>query len=328
MNKQISAISLVLVAATMLVLPAMARGDSQYSGQDLQLGAEDVGGVMVGRDLTMDGTTVSGTVMAGRTIDATGCHVSGSLTGGSDIQAHGCSSIGAIHAGRDLALSNTKVEEQVNVGRNLTLDHASVQGDATVGGEVNLDNARITGTLTIAAPYMAAKSSTISNIHVEQGFSNTNGFSSDNSSIVVSSGSVVNSNINGVFIGGHHGSMVHVGGNSTSSVNGYTVRGANGQTTVITPGNTIYVNGSKVSGSGPDSYADYQAKNPQAPWVEGPGWSSGTASKTDSYQQVVELMEGSVVTGSVTFDSGHGKVLVHPGAKVMGTVTGGTIENM
>jgi len=298
--------SALLIAAT-LTQPAFAGGD-QTSGQDLQLGSEQVANVMVGRDVNLDGTTVNGNVMAGREVNAQQCHIAGSISGGSNVQAEHCASIGSIHAGRDLVLLHSHVEDQVNVGRNLRLTEAAVDGDATVGADADLNHAGIRGTLTIASPYLALHESTIGNIHVEEGNGSIN---------VMGNGSSVIVNNN------HNQSVIHVGDNATSSINGFTVRSGNGQTTVITPDNTIYVNGSKVSGNGPASYSDYQG----APWVEGPGWAASTSSSSTAPQQVVELMAGSTVT-NITFDSGHGKVLLHSGAKILGSVQGGVTENL
>lgn len=42
-------------------------------------------------------------------------------------------------------------------------------------------------------------------------------------------------------------------------------------------------------------------------------------------KQVIELKQGSVINGAVHFESGKGEVLLYPGCKILGQVTGGKI---
>ncbi len=144
----------------------------------------------------------------------------------------------------------------------------------------------------------------------------------------------------GIVIGGNNTATVRVGSTGLSAINGFTVKGAMNQTTVITPEQSIYVNGRKVSGEGPASYQAYQAANPEAPTVYGPGWdpsvvssshkaATGNSKKKAENKPVVNVLElrnGSTVSGQVQFDSGYGKIVVYPGSQFLGKVVNGFVE--
>ncbi len=42
-------------------------------------------------------------------------------------------------------------------------------------------------------------------------------------------------------------------------------------------------------------------------------------------KQIVELKQGTIISGSIHFESGKGEVIIFPGCQVLGTVTGGKI---
>lgn len=341
-NKTNQCLLMGLFAATVLVSHAAWAVEQRASSHDLTVGPEEVTMLSAGRDITMDGTKVTGNVSAGRTVRAEDCTVHGQLSSGQDVSLTHCSFVNSLSAGRNVRLSNTTVSHHANAGRDLVLTDAVVQGDAAAGGNVSLDRSRVEGTLSVAVPILTLRDGTLNNVRFTQGTIVNN-----SSSVFISQGGGVSVNGNGsvVVSGRSSNPIVSVGPRSVSNVNGYVIRGADNQTTLITPDNTIYINGTRVSGSGPKSYTEYRRQNVYAPTIQGPGWrdagnvgSTGgthtqsitTTSTTTSSGggQVLELMGNSTVTGKVTFEGGNGIIRVHPGTRFAGTVEGGRVEKL
>jgi hypothetical protein len=226
----------------------------------------------------------------------------------------------------------TTVTQSVSTGRDLTLQDATIQGNAYIGGQVTLNKAVIGNTLSLASHRLVLTGSNVNNIKMylpqRHSFSNAGPLIASNT-VMTGQGIVIGGNV----IGASNGSFVNVGPQSVSSVNGFTIKGSPDQTTIITPENTIYVNGTNVSGNGPKHYEDYKATHPNAPSVSGPGWTSSNQTPMlqetqDTVQQIVELTENSLIQGKLYFESGRGKVVVHPGSRFTGSVEGGTIERL
>lgn len=336
---------------------AFSAGAIVNSGLDVSLAAQEVQAANAGRDVILRGTTVRRNVAAGRQIQATDCTVQGSLSAGRDVELNHCRSVMRVTAGRDVSLSGTRVESGIEAGHRVRLNDSSVEGDVKAGSGADLKNSRIAGTLYLTTDRLRLDGSRVTHIRIGEAYSmvaqggstgisiNSNGNSVNigtgvntgsiigNNSIQVQGGGIVSRN---GFIGTGNGmgnAMISVGPSSVSNVNGYTVKGASDRTTVITPQGSIYVNGARVSGLGPKTYREFVAMNPDAPAIRGPGWVSGGAAPVSSSpgsevmpEQVIELVNNSVIAGEVVFEGGNGKILIHPGSEFHGTVRGGVIE--
>ncbi len=303
------------------------------TGQDLQMGEGSVQSVSVGRDVSLNGTTVMGSVNAGRDVSAHDCTIQGHVAAGRDISLRGCPNLQSVSAGRQVSLLDVSVKGDISAGREVSLQGTHVYGNVSAGRQVNLEHSRVDQTVTTSAGYMLLKGSRIHDIQLYEPDMNQTGVS--NTSII--------SSYNNVVIGGKHrhgtvirqnkgGSVISVGSGSTSTVNGYTVRSTASDTTVITPDNTIYVNGTQVSGKGPKTYTAYRQQHLTAPAIHGPGWQESDAPSlsssdqtTPGMTQVIELIDRSEV-GNIRFMGGHGKVIVDADSTVTGTITGGTLE--
>lgn len=323
-------LALSLGLTMMPVDAANKKPVDHFSHQDLVLGPQEAGMVSVGRDVSLQGTTVQGNVLAGRGVNGTNCVIRGKLAAGKDANLNQCASVFAVAAGRHVMLMNTAVKRDILAGRDLLLINAIVERDATSGGQATLENAQVKGTLSAAAPRVTLKRSQVNQIRLAQPKPVQTGD-------VIINGRSRGSSISGnsvVVSGDAPGAMVSIGPGSTSQINGYTVKATSTETTLIAPDGTIYVNGKKVFGQGPDDYARYQMQNPKAPQVQGPGWremlSGDSAVRADKSfaapEQVIELIQNSVVSGDIVFEGGHGKVIVHPGSQVWGRITGGILE--
>jgi hypothetical protein len=227
------------------------------------------------------------------------------------------------------------------------------QNVTTTYGDIDLVKSNIKGTLTFASKkFKVAEGNILNTIHLKmpQEGSSVSGssFSGVNNNIFVG-GNIFNSVISGgnVIIGGRNmGNVMGVGPGSITQVNGFQASATQTETRLTTPDGSIYVNGDKVHGPGEDTYTEFKKNHPKAPTIQGPGWkeegvkpktkaeSSATGSSTAETEakkpkvpdQILELKAGSTVTGKVVFESGNGKVIVHPGAIFSNQVEGGIIE--
>jgi hypothetical protein len=317
-----------ILGILLLTTPGEAQSMSEYThSHNVTLGAEETGNVTVGGNVVLNGTTVDGHVLAGRGVDARQCTILGNLSAGRDVTLEGCHSVMSLFAGRSATLANSTIQKDVQAGRNLSLEDVVIHGNAEAGHNVTLNSATIDGTLSTATPLLILSRSTLNHIRfqVPRGSVSISG-----NGVIMGAGSVVSGN--GVSITSMEGrTQVRIGNSGTSSINGYTIKGASGQTTVMTPDNSLYVNGSKVHGDSPETYAQYQEQHPEAPHVVGPGWiatgSSGDLPALPEPDQILELRDHSVVNGDITFEGGHGKIIVTAGSRFLGEVHGGTVEN-
>lgn len=307
-----------------------------FSARDISAGNQQFESITTGRDAILKGTSVSGNIQVGRSLKAQHCRIQNQLTVGRDATLDHCTLVSNIQAGRNLILENTTVEHDVEAGRQLKLLNAVIKGNASAGGAVEIRNSKIGNTLSAAAPYLALHQATLNHLHLHQPYSAVQTqFSTPVSRQTVFSnqGVVVTGRVHNSVLQHHGGkATVAVGAHSVSHVNGYTVKSTEQQTTVLTPHGAIYVNGHKVSGEGPAQYEQFRAAHSEAPSIEGPGWSSGALVtghqklQENGFVQIVELFSNSHIQGNITFESGQGKVIVHPGSKFEGQVHGGTVD--
>ncbi|WP_373531564.1 hypothetical protein [Vampirovibrio sp.] len=310
------ALSLAMVT-TLCVSPASARARQYASATDLQISSQEIESASVGRDLMVHAVQVAGKLAAGRNITGTECTVLGNVSAGHNVLLESCPQVQSVSSGHDAAITRSQILNHVAAGHDITLHGATIEQRVSAGNQVVAETSIIKGLLSLGGHYAKLDDTTA----VDIVFSEANN---------VSNGS-------GIHIGGNNFSSVRVGSSSLSSINGFTVKGAMNQTTVITPEQSIYVNGLKVSGDGPKTYGEYQGKHPEAPTVHGPGWSNEapkaapqTSGKPNKASQAVintlELSSGSLVSGQVNFESGYGKVIVHPGSQFQGKVINGFVE--
>lgn len=127
------------------------------------------------------------------------------------------------------------------------------------------------------------------------------------------------------------------GGMINSTINGFNVSsyGSVSLTTVTTPEGITYLNGRKSSGEGPMTYAGYRRQHPedaitiQAPgWVEQPADLPVEGGDLPPTLEVLDLTQFANTTiGEIIFQSGQGKVLVPAGFDLKPEqVQGGIIE--
>jgi len=315
---------------------------SMIAGSATEPGHADAGAM---GDAVLSGLTSPGALSAGRDIDCRVCRVDGNVSAGRNVRLEQSSQVGSIAAGNDVWLANSRVLGSISAGHAITLSQSQVQGSLSTGSEAALQDSSVQGSLSQGGHHLKLDGSTIGQNVYFQGASVSNVSDNaifNNGSTIVSSGSVTRLHYQ------RGGSFVRVGTHSLSRVNGYTVQGAEGQTTVITPQQSIYVNGQKVSGEGPKTYAQFQADNPSAPVVEGPGWPDAASTATSGQQEQqsaarhktttgqahppvqnwLELSGNSQINGQVVFESGYGQVLLHPGSWLNGQVVNGSIQKL
>lgn len=304
----------------------LAYADTYTSSQDISVEAQQVSSVISGRDVDMNDVTVEGKLIAGRDIQVERCKVSGPITAGRNLELSFCKPVNSITSGHNASLSNTHVQSSVTVGHDLRLNNTILESDTQVGNQVVAESSTIQGPLFLQGHYMKLDNSTADTITFKNPTDNFNIHTSDSIGHVVTKRS--------------HQTVVQVGPNSLSSVNGYTVKGTVNQTTLITPEEAIYVNAQKVSGPGPKTYADYLSAHPTAPQILGPGWPSETPRSSKSQENkytkkeaelpvnTLELLNHSKIGAAVVFESGYGKILVHPGSEFTGKVTNGRVERL
>lgn len=317
-KKQLSGILLAALFPLMSASSAIAKNGYYASATDLQLISQAFDSASVGRDLVLNTVQVSGRLAAGRNITCNNCNLGGNVSAGHSISLNECEQVQSVSAGHDAEITDSHVLQHIAAGHDVILHKSKVAQRVSAGNELAIEGSEVQGLIALGGHFAVLDGSTATDIL----------FSKQNQSV----GS-------GIVIGGNNMATVRIGPSGLSAINGFTIKGAMSQTTVITPEQSIYVNGQKVSGQGPNAYSDYQSQNPEAPTVYGPGWDSGAVAsspksrgkkKTASPQQpvvnVLELKNGSTVTGQVQFDSGYGKVVVYPGSQFSGKVINGFLE--
>lgn len=323
---------LILLIAS--VGSAMAEPVQYSSGLDVTLSSQTLSAAAAGRDISLNDVVVEGKLAAGRNISCQGCTISGAVSAGRDVLLERCAQVYSISSGRNVELRQTQVLNQVSSGNDIDLRDVRVETGLQAGNQVQAGNSTINGPLALGGHYAKLDHSTAAEVRFVENGNSFHGVGNHINS-VMTNGSVINSNVT-ISRGGS--SYVHVGPGSLSSVNGYAIKGAANQTTVITPEQIIYVNGRKVSGDGPADYSRYMAQHPGAPAVQGPGWSSAQLSESSDTKvdkpgskipvNILELTNNSVIHGQVVFESGYGKVVVHPGSTFNGKVVNGTVERL
>lgn len=263
---------------------------------------------------------VGGKLAAGRNITCNNCHIDGNISAGKSVALNECPQVQNIAAGHDAEVTHSNVSQSIAAGHDVILHDASVSQRVSAGNEVVIENSKVQGLISLGGHLATLDGSKATDIL----------FSERNQTMS-----------SGIVIGGNNSATVRVGPSGLSAINGFTIKGAMSQTTVITPEQSIYVNGRKVSGEGPTTYQAYQAGNPEAPTVYGPGWdqsglsssnrkpTSGSSKKKAENKPVVNVLElrnGSTVSGQVQFDSGYGKIVVYPGSQFLGKVVNGFVE--
>jgi hypothetical protein len=293
------------------------------SSQDLTLSSQQLSSATSGRDMNLNDVTIDGHLTAGRNLNCQRCTVSGNISVGHDLQLEQCGEVQNISSGHDASVTNTTVLTNMAVGHNLTLDHAPLEGTAHIGNEVFATNSTIKGPLSLNGNFMKLDHSATGDIT----------FAQPSGTFITGTGSVI--------IQHSSSANVRVGANSLTNLNGYTVKGASNQTTLITPEQTIYVNGAKVSGEGPKTYEQYRQAHPGAPTIQGPGWIDNPTvvdkprtkpihDKPQSRVPVntIDLTNQSRIDGDVIFDSGYGRVILHPGSQLNGKIVNGRVEHV
>lgn len=286
-------------------------------------GAAGAGHSMAGGDMVMTDLKSPGALSSGRDVSCSACQISGNVAAGRNVSLAHSPQVGSIAAGHDVTVLDCQVLGSISAGHGASLSQSTVQGNLSAGHEADLEGSHVQGSLYQGGHALKLSASSVQrDIHF-QGNSQQSVMSGQNSQISTQNGY----------------STVRVGEHSLSRLNGYTVQGAAQQTTVITPQQGIYVNGRKVSGDGPKTYAQFREAFPLAPVVEGPGWSEdANSSATSAVTQgkslhqpefnVLELTNNSVVNGQVMFESGYGKVVLHPGSRLVGQVVNGWVEKV
>ncbi|MGE0201113.1 MAG: hypothetical protein AB7P76_09105 [Candidatus Melainabacteria bacterium] len=293
-------------------------------GPDSAYGRETVNTVSTGRDMSLEGTTVSGAVSAGRDVTGSGCAVEGAVSAGRSVSLNDCHVDHDITAGRDVTVTGGALKQSVRAGKSLTLNGVRIQGDVTSGSTVSLSQSTVNGTLTLPAnPENPLKvdHSTVRTIRV-----------TPNTGVLMMGGQHIR--VQGSQVTSHNGkTMVRVGAGGVTTINGYSIQGFPDRTVVETPTGQTYQNG-RASAEKPDpaTYAGYRARHPEAPVVSGPGWDETTSRATVPTEEApekpgmtIELTGNSQVLGDITFEDGHGRVLVQPGSSLAGQVIGGTL---
>lgn len=317
---------------------------SGAGGSDPGVSLRRMASAASGSDLLLNDVMIDGRLAAGRDVACRNCVIEGSVAAGHDVQLERCERVSSVSSGHDAGLIASRVLSHVSSGHNVILEDATVENGLQAGNHVEAQRSTIKGVLALGGHTLRLDASTADEIR----FAGTGGgnyriSNSFNSGIIIGNSIIGN---NSVIVGGNRifgrsgSSHVSVGRNSLSSVNGYTIKGAPDRTTVITPDQGIYVNGRRVSGSGPKTYAEYAAANPGAPGVQGPGWAdnggddvsnSGKSSSGASGNAVVntlELVNNSVVSGPVVFESGYGEIRVESGSRFTGKVTNGRVVHI
>jgi uncharacterized Zn-binding protein involved in type VI secretion len=299
--------------------PCLAQGvynaNGVWAGADA--GAYSGGTVsLAGADRVMSDVKSQGAMSAGRDVRCSACEIEGNVAAGHDVYLQHNPHVGSIAAGHDVTLLDSHVWGSISAGHGAVLLQSSVQGNISTGNEADLQASQVQGSLSQGGHHLTLDGSSVAGDIYFRGAPLPGGTSAQESSVISQNGS----------------SSVRVGGHSLSRVNGYTVQGAEQQTTLITPQQTIYVNGRKVSGDGPKTYAEYRDAFPMAPVVAGPGWTDGApaspaySASSRSVVSVLELSNNSAVNGQVVFESGYGKVILHPGSRFAGPVVNGRVE--
>lgn len=316
------ALSVALISA-FCAAPAMARNKNFASATDLQLSTQEIDSASVGRDLLLHAVQVEGKLAAGRNVTCTECQILGGVSAGHDVLLEGCPEVRHVSTGHNAEVTRSRVAANISAGNDVILNDTTVEQRISAGNQVMAEKSNVKGLLSLGGHYARLDGSQAADILFSQGTYTSSSSTSSSSGIQITGGNYAN---------------VNVGPSSLSSINGYTVKGAMNQTTVITPEQSIYVNGGKVSGDGPKTYGEYRAAHPEAPSVHGPGWTSdspvsakpvakGKVDKTPkTVINVLELANGSTVTGQVQFDSGYGKILVRKGSEFKGNVVNGFVE--
>lgn len=271
--------------------------------------------VNVASSIHLNGEVTGRLINVGQDVNGEGCRITGLLNAGGSVTLTDCNPVGGIRAGRQVRLRHSEVLEDLTAGQGAWLDHATVNGNVMTPS-AELKNSIIRGTLHTADRNLVLDASEVGGIRINAESRTVLGNSS-----VIGNGSVI--------VDGSH-AMVSVSENGTVKANGYSIEGRPGVTLVITPEGAVYSNGRKSSGHGPDAYETYRSQHPGAPLVNGPGWSQDAPPESDASGEepgiMIELKNGSVVHGDVVFQNGHGVVMVSPGSRLVGKVTGGSVK--
>lgn len=328
------------------------QGPASTISDDIKRSNDDINGDLrsVSGDIKISQTKVKGNLNT----------VSGDIT----VSRNSDVSVKVYSTSGDIKIDNSNIGGNImTISGDIELEESHVQGNVmSKSGDISLSNSRVEcdvivdagsfaiehssigGGLEISTALLTLNSSKVNNIKVLPA-------SSGVSNVIISGGDVVSSIISsGVFIGGGNvviggrrfgsggGSVISVGHGSVSNVNGYNVTATATETRVITPDGTIFVNGDKIHGNGPNTYAEYKSSRSNAPTIRGPGWKdegSGISKGIKTTQkdegpkepdQIVELKNGSEVSGVITFEDGNGKVVVSSNSRFTGKVSGGIVE--
>ncbi|MBY0405060.1 MAG: hypothetical protein K2X66_14260 [Cyanobacteria bacterium] len=222
---------------------------------------------------------------------------------------------------------------------DIILGKGFVDGNvSTVHGKVILISAIIKGSLTLASKHFKVNNSTINGITLKVPAEQKNNVTlSCGGNVTISYGNSIVVGPNAVIGGQNMGNVIKLLPGARIWENGFNVSATQTETSLITPDGTIYVNGDKVNGPGANTYAEFKKNNPKAPPLQGPGWKDEGVKhpKPDTPpvevakapDQILELESQAIITGDIVFESGNGKLILHPGATFTGKVEGGVIEN-
>jgi hypothetical protein len=237
---------------------------------------------------------------------------------------------GTLQAGQAVELKYAQLTGQIQAGQQLSMTESTLHGDAIAGADVRLTHSRITGQLITGDRSLIVDDSEVAVIEV-QGSPGPSVGAVAQQAVVVNGcikNSVISSRGGAVFSSSQGGSSVSLGPGSMASTHGYTIRSGDNSTTVMLPHDAgIYVNGKRVQGQIPETYQDYCKLHPEAPTIQAPGWGNDLQLSSSSPEALIELLPGSKV-GSIRFTHCRGKVMIHPGSQLTGSVVGGTIKRL
>lgn len=299
MSKNLILLS-VIAAAICIPLPGEAENQAQV--------------INVANSLNLNGDVAGRLINVGQDVTGQDCRITGLLNAGGSVTLSHCDPVGGIRAGAEVSLTGSRVESEVVAGKRVHLQKTSVGGRVVAPAAVVVDST-IQDSLHTADRHLVLDGSSVGNVVVNLG----------GNSVVLGKSSIVG---NGSVIVKGGGSVVSVGDSGTVKANNFTIEGRPGQTIVITPEGYVYSNGKRSSEEGPATYEDYQAEHPSAPSIQGPSWASGSVTETskDAPAAIVELINGSIINGDITFRNGHGVVILSGDSKLNGNISGGTLQ--
>ncbi len=335
----------VLTMGLLMLLSFSCAGanDSFWGGTSrLSLGAETVRGDVASRGRAeLQGTRLLGNLNAAGRVSMQRATVEGHVRAGGRLLVEESEILGNVNVAGRSEMDQARITGSLKSAGELLMRESEVEGDVMVSGVPHIESSRIRGTLITPADVLKLNGAVVHAIRVRPNMVSSHGagvvVGHGNNVVVNGGGSIISSRSGNVINTLSHsvsGRQVSVGPGSLLQTNGYRVSATSGETTVVTPDGSIYVNGQHVYGAGPKSYDQWRKAHYDAPNIQGPGWSqaiamaSGAALAHTQEQALIVLAGNSLVTGTIHFEGGGGRVVVEPGSRFLGTVEGGVLERL